>query len=119
MLGKRACASCTTCTGRDTRAPTHPASSCASHIFPNLLEFAVAQVVKQEGTLGIGDAERMPIYLRIHVAVGYEDVLPAIVVKVEKFHTKGEKRNADRTEVRCSCKIGEFAVVVVVIEIVA
>src|SRR6266536_1263240 len=53
------------------------------------------------------------------MAVGDEDVFPAIVVEVEKFNAEGEERNADRAEVCGPRHVGEFAVVIVVVEVVA
>src|SRR5437660_11515664 len=61
----------------------------------------------------------MLVNLRIHVAIGDEDVLPAIVIKIEKLYAEGKKRNADWPKVRRAGHVGEFAVVVVVVEVVA
>src|SRR6266567_4650782 len=53
------------------------------------------------------------------MAVGDENVLPAVVIEVEKLYAKGKKRNTDWPKVRRASHVGEFAVVVVVVEVVA
>src|SRR5436190_22798314 len=53
------------------------------------------------------------------MAVGDENVLPTVVIKVEKLYAKGKKRNTDWPKVRRAGHVGEFAIVVVVVEIVA
>ncbi len=60
----------------------------------------------------------MLVHLGIHVAVGDEDVGPAIVVEVEKFYPEAEERNADRTKAGASRQVGELAVAIIVIEVV-
>src|SRR5437667_4270090 len=61
----------------------------------------------------------MLINLRIHMAVGDGNVLPAVVVEVEKFYAEAKKRNTDWPKVRRADHVSEFAMVVVVVEIVA
>src|SRR3954447_21900243 len=68
-------------------------------LFANLLKGSVLQVVKQKGALGIGDTEGMRIDLGIHVAIRDPNVLPAVIVEVEKLRSKGEERDADGPKV--------------------
>ena len=56
--------------------------------------------------------------MRVYVAVGDEDVGPAIVVVVEKLRAKAQIRIADRSNARRAGHVSELAVAIVVIEIV-
>src|SRR5258708_4006032 len=74
--------------------------------------------MEEQRALGISNAEGVLVYLRIDVAVGDENILPAVVVEVEELQAEAEKRNADGAEVGGAGKVGERAVVVVVKKIV-
>ena len=50
----------------------------------DLGEFSVLKITEQQGPLGIGHTKRVLVYLRIHMPVGDENVLPAIVVEDRK-----------------------------------
>jgi len=104
----------------------------AAHIFPGQraarfladffelsgLRFVGRQIVKQKRLLGVAYAERLPFHLRIHVAVGDENVGPAVVVVIEKLHAKTQIGIADGAHARRARKVGELAIAIVVIEIV-
>src|ERR1035438_5216140 len=75
--------------------------------------------MKKQRPLRVGHAERMLVDLRIHVAVRDEDILPAVVIKVEELHAKSQKRNADGAEIRGASEISKVPVVVVVKQVVA
>src|SRR6266480_4771667 len=53
------------------------------------------------------------------MAVGDQDVLPAVVIEIKKFNAEGEIRDANWAEACRAGEIGELAVVIVVVEVVA
>ena len=53
-------------------------------------EAAVAGVAIEQVRLPVGEVQLAPVQLRIHVTVGDEDVLPAVVVEVEEVHAKAD-----------------------------
>src|ERR1700720_3134869 len=84
----------------------------------DLGEFSVLKITEQKGPLGIGHTKRVLVHLRIHMPVGDENVLPAIVVEIEKLYSKPEERHADRAEAGASREISELTGVIVVVEVV-
>ena len=46
--------------------------------------------------------QKSAVDLGIYVAVGDENVLPAVIVKIQKFNSKSQKGNADRSKARRS-----------------
>ena len=104
----------------------------AAHIFPGQRaarflsdffelsgrRFVGRQIVKQKRLLGVAYAERLPFHLRIHVAVGDENVGPAVIVVIEELHAKTQIGIADGAHARRARKVGELAIAIVVIEIV-
>ena len=83
----------------------------------HFLKFSV-QVVKQQVALGVAHAKGFLVHLGIHMPIGDKNIRPAVVVVIEKFQPKAEKRNAHGAESGSRLLVGEFAGAVVVIEIV-
>src|SRR5438067_10404896 len=58
------------------------------------------------------------INLRIDVAIGDENVRPSVIVEIYKLRAEAEERNAYRSKTPRPGHIGEFAAVVVMVEII-
>src|SRR5215831_17245856 len=74
--------------------------------------------MEEEGPLGVRNAKRMSIDLRIDVTIGNPNIRPAIVVEIEKLGAKTKERDAYRSNIRRTCQVGELAMVIVVVEVV-
>src|SRR5947207_7039685 len=60
----------------------------------------------------------MLVNLRVDMTIGNNDVLPTIVVEIEKLHSEAQKRNADQAELGWPRNIGELSLPVVVVQVV-
>src|ERR1700730_87237 len=52
------------------------------------------------------------------MAIGDENIFPAIIIEIQKLHPEAEKGHANGTETRAPLEIGELAVVIVMVEVV-
>ncbi len=80
------------------------------------LKLLALEVAKQKRPLLPGGSPGVLIRLRIDVAIGDQDVLPAIVVVIEKGVAESEERNGSLAETDVVAEIGEVGVAVVVVE---
>src|SRR5579862_84287 len=93
-------------------------SQGTARLLAHFFKPSVFQVVKQKRALSITHSERLPLNLRIDVAVRDEDVRPAIVVVVEKLRAEPQIGIADGANPGRSREVGELPVVIVLIEVV-
>ena len=64
------------------------------------LEFSVANVPEKQRLLSIARAPLMRIDCRIDVTINDKEVLPGIVVKIDKAGSPAQKWNTDLTQAR-------------------
>src|ERR1700732_2949317 len=91
-------------------------SDAGSHICGNILEVAVAEIFVDYTRVFVSLAEVVFVDLRIDVSVDLNDVLPAVVVVVDKATSPGYVAIVD-ANAGCRGQIAEGPVAVVVIEV--
>ena len=78
------------------RAPIGPPGQTASGRRRHLLEPRPVAVAEQQRALRPGHAPVEAVHLRIDVAVGHEQIQPAVVVEIEEARAPSEKRQRRR-----------------------
>src|SRR5258708_14938741 len=75
--------------------------------------------MEEKWALRISHSESVPINLGIDMTVGNENVWPSVVVRIKELQTESEERDTDWAEVGGTCQVGEFAMVIVVKQVIS
>src|SRR5229473_3418940 len=94
------------------------ARECLPAMRCDLFKFSSLEIMKKQRSLCVGHAKGVAVHLRIHVTISYEDVLPPVIVVVDRIDAHTSLLAAIRAVSHSGLRsdLGEIAFAVVVIE---